>query len=64
MNDEKYVIAEFKKEMVKRKADYMSGRDVLTILALIEAQTVLGWPDEPEAATCEVNSDLPFTEVE
>ena len=64
MNDEKYIIAEFKKEMVRQKSNFLSGRDVLTILALVEAQTVLGWPDEPEAAACESNSDLPFTEVE
>ena len=58
LNEEKIVLAHLKRELYERKVKAGSDRllypeDVLTIIANIESNIVLGWPDD----------DLPFSEV-
>ena len=52
MNDEKWILANIKREVAEwYKADRYVGRDAGTILALIariEAEAVLGEPEEQE----------------
>lgn len=64
MNDERYVLAELKREMARRceqnsvdKLLYAS--DVLVLIAKLEASAVLGYEEEPTQAAAD-DGDLPW----
>ena len=64
MNDERYVLAELKRELLKRheksRYDTLYAVDVLAMIAGIEASAVLGYEEEPQGTVCK-DDDLPWS---
>lgn len=47
MNDERYILAELKRWLAGHSKDFVYAYEILIALAKVEADTVLGEPDEP-----------------